>query len=136
MFDYIADLLAEAALGAQPPAGGWPDEDDAQAEVDYELRKLKLLSRARVVLDIIEAQSVHTLRHRLPQISYGDIGYAQGISKQASRIRHTKLEQVLKVHQLDGRRHAMVKAVVSARHRRAAKAGRRARRRSEVNAEN
>ena len=131
MFDYIADLLAEAALGAPSAAGGWPEEGDDRAEVEYELRKLKLLSRARVVLDIIEAQSVHTLRHRVPQISYGDIGHAQGISKQASRIRHTKLEQVLKVHQLDGRRHAMVKAVVSARHRRAAKPGRQARRRIE-----
>jgi len=66
----------------------------------------------------------------LPQTSYSDIGDAQGISKQASRIRHTKLEQVLKVHQLDGRRHSMAKAVVSARHRRAARPLRTARRRT------
>jgi hypothetical protein len=73
---------------------------------------------------------VHTLRSSLPQPSYGDIGEAQGISKQASRIRHTKLEQVLRVHQMDGRRHSFSKAVVSSKHRRAAAPVRQARRRS------
>lgn len=128
MFDYIADLVARAA----EPAGIDHDEPDAavarQSEQDFELRKLALLSRARLVLDIIEAQVVHDLRAQTPAVSYDQLGAAQGISKQASRIRHTKLEQVLKVHQLDGRRHSMSKAVVSARHRRAAKPIRRARR--------
>lgn len=110
MYDYIATLLADAAAV--------PVESDN--ELEFELAKIRLISQARVVLDIIEAQSVHTLRSSLPQPSYGDIGDAQGISKQASRIRHTKLEQVLKVHQLDGRRHSLSKAAVSARHRRAA----------------
>ncbi|MEO5833138.1 MAG: hypothetical protein ABIR83_07175 [Nakamurella sp.] len=117
MFDYIADLVAGAA---ERPGG-----DDEEA---FELRKLALVSRARLVLDIIEGQTVHNLRTTIPQTSYTEIGDAQGISKQASRIRHTKLEQVLKVHQLDGRRHAMAKAVVSAKHRRAARPLRRARR--------
>jgi uncharacterized Ntn-hydrolase superfamily protein len=117
MFDYIADLVAEAAER--------PDDEDERA---FELRKLELLSRARLVLDIIEGQTVRNLRNALPQTSYTDIGHAQGISKQASRLRHTKLEQVLKVHQLDGRRHAMAKAIVSAKHRRAARPLRRARR--------
>jgi hypothetical protein len=117
MFDYIAELLGEAAHR--------PEEED---ELAFEIRKLKLISRARLVLDIIEAQTVHGMRSSLPQVSYSEIGDAQGISKQASRIRHTKLEQILKVHQLDGRRHSMAKAVVSARHRRLAKPGRQARR--------
>ena len=116
MFDYIAELVGEAAQR--------PDDEDEEA---FELRKLKLVSKARLVLDIIEAQTVHNLRNSLPQTSYGEIGEAQGVSKQASRIRHTKLEQVLKVHQLDGRRHSMAKAVVSAKHRRAAKPIRQAR---------
>jgi hypothetical protein len=115
MYDYIATLLADAA--AQPPATG--------EEIEFELTKITLISRARVVLDIIEAQSVHTLRTSLPQASYGDIGEAQGISRQASRIRHTKLEQVLRVHQMDGKRHSMSKAVVSSKHRRAARPVRR-----------
>jgi hypothetical protein len=72
---------------------------------------------------------VHSLRSSLPQTSYSEIGDAQGISKQASRIRHTKLEQVLRVHQLDGRRHSLAKAVVSTKHRRAAAPVRQARRR-------
>ncbi len=117
MFDYIADLVAEAAHR--------PDDEDEEA---FELRKLELVSRARLVLDIIEGQTVHHLRSSLPQTSYSEIGDAQGISKQASRIRHAKLEQVLKVHQLDGRRHSMAKTVVSARHRRAARPLRKARR--------
>ncbi len=117
MFDYIADLVAEAAER--------PGDDDEEA---FELRKLALVSRARLVLDIIEGQTVHNLRETLPQTSYSDIGAAQGISKQASRIRHTKLEQILKVHRLDGRRHAMARAVVSAKHRRAAPPLRRTRR--------
>jgi hypothetical protein len=117
MFDYIADLVAGAARH--------PGDDD---EIAFDLRKIELVSRARLVLDIIEAQVVHDLRTTIPQISYGDIGEAQGISKQASRIRHAKLEQILKVHQLDGRRHSMSKAVVSAKHRRAAKPSRQARR--------
>ena len=117
MYDYIEALLAEAVTMPHPP------EDDMEAE----LRRIRLLSRARVVLDIMEAQSVHALRSSLPQASYDTIGHAQGISKQASRIRHTKLEQVLKVHQLDGRRHTLAKAVVSTKHRRAAKPARRAR---------
>jgi len=57
------------------------------------------------VLDIIEAQSVHTLRSSVPQPSYGEIGDAQGISKQAARIRQTEFEQVHRVHQMDGHRH-------------------------------
>ncbi|MTD17182.1 hypothetical protein GIS00_24925 [Nakamurella sp. YIM 132087] len=117
MYDYIAALLADAAIR--------PDDED---ETAFELRKLALIARARVVLDIIEAQTVHELRSTVPQTSYGDIGLAQGISKQASRIRHTKLDQVLKVHQLDGRRHSMSKAVVPPRHRRTAAPTRRARR--------
>lgn len=121
MFDYIASLLGQAATR--------PDDED---EVAFELRKVELIARARVVLDIIEAQAVHTLRTQLPQISYNEIGDAQGISKQASRIRHTKLEQVLKVHQLDGRRHAMAKVVVPPRHRRSAKPARQARRTSDT----
>ncbi|GAA2002476.1 hypothetical protein GCM10009818_11890 [Nakamurella flavida] len=118
MYDYIESLLAEAVTMPHPP------EDEMEAE----LRRIKLLSRARLVLDIMEAQSVHALRTTLPQASYDTIGHAQGISKQASRIRHTKLEQVLKVHQMDGRRHSLAKAVVSTKHRRAAKPVRRARR--------
>ena len=120
MYDYIATLLADAAV--QPPA--------SDNELEFELTKIRLISQARVVLDIIEAQSVHTLRSSLPLPSYGEIGDAQGISKQASRIRHTKLEQVLRVHQMDGRRHSFSKAVVSSKHRRAAAPGRQARRRS------
>ena len=122
MYDYIATLLADAA--AVPPT---PD-----SELDFELTKIRLISRARLVLDIIEAQSVHTLRTTIPQSSYGEIGEAQGISKQASRIRHTKLEQVLRVHQMDGRRHSFSKAVVSSKHRRAAAPVRQARRRSDT----
>ncbi|MET0965602.1 MAG: hypothetical protein ABWZ02_04355 [Nakamurella sp.] len=118
MYDYIATLLADAA--AQPPT--------SDSELEFELSKIRLISQARVVLDIIEAQSVHTLRTTFPQPSYGDIGAAQGISKQASRIRHTKLEQVLRVHQMDGRRHSFSKAVVSSKHRRAAAPVRQARR--------
>ncbi len=119
MYDYIATLLADAAV--------LPDEPDSEAE--FELTKIRLISQARLVLDIIEAQSVHTLRSALPQTSYSDIGDAQGISKQASRIRHTKLDQVLRVHQLDGRRHSLSKAIVSTKHRRAAAPVRQARRR-------
>ena len=111
MYDYIATLLGEAA---QQAAAG-------REEVEFELAKIELISQARVVLDIIEAQAVHGLRTSLPQTSFSDIGDAQGISKQASRIRHTKLEQVLKVHQFDGRRHSMSKAVVPPRHRKAAR---------------
>ncbi len=118
MYDYIANLLADAAL--------LPEEPDS--EEDFELAKIRLISQARLILDIIEGQSVHALRSSLPQTSYTDIGDAQGISKQASRIRHTKLEQVLRVHQLDGRRHSLSKAVVSTRHRRAAAPVRKARR--------
>ena len=114
MYDYIATLLGEAA---QQAAAG-------REEVEFELAKIELISRARVVLDIIEAQAVHGLRTSLPQTSFSEIGDAQGISKQASRIRHTKLEQVLKVHQFDGRRHSMSKAVVPPRHRRAARPAR------------
>ena len=114
MYDYIATLLGEAA---QQAAAG-------REEVEFELGKIELISRARVVLDIIEAQAVHGLRTSLPQTSFSEIGDAQGISKQASRIRHTKLEQVLKVHQFDGRRHSMSKAVVPPRHRRAARPAR------------
>ena len=121
MYDYIASLLANAATQAVA------DSD----EYESELAKIRLISQARVVLDIIEAQAVHGLRASLPQASYGDIGEAQGISKQASRIRHTKLEQVLKVHQFDGRRHSMSKAVVPPRHRRAAKPARVTRRAGE-----
>jgi len=121
MYDYIATLLADAAAV--------PSTSDSERE--FELTKIRLISQARVVLDIIEAQSVHTLRSESPQPSYGDIGGAQGISKQAARIRHTKLEQVLRVHQMDGRRHSFSKAVVSTRHRRAAAPVRQARRRSE-----
>lgn len=119
MYDYIATLLADAA--SAPPG--------SDSEVEFELTRIRLLSQARVILDIIEAQSVHTLRATLPQPSYGEIGDAQGISKQASRIRHTKLEQVLRVHQVDGRRHSFSKAVVSGKHRRAAAPTRQARRR-------
>src|SRR5512141_133964 len=88
MYDYIATLLADAA--AQPAA--------SDNELEFELAKIRLISQARVVLDIIEAQSVHTLRSSLPQPSYGDIGDAQGISKQASRIRPTQLAQRRRVH--------------------------------------
>jgi hypothetical protein len=109
MYDYILSLLHEAS-GPERPAAA---DGDA-------LTMVALISQARVALDIIEAQAVHELRTTLPQTSYGDIGAAQGISKQASRIRHAKLEQVLKVHQLDGRRHSISKAAVSGRHRRAA----------------
>ena len=120
MYDYIATLLADAAV--------LPEEPDSEEE--FELAKIRLISRARLVLDIIEGQAVHALRSSLPQVSYSDIGDAQGISKQASRIRHTKLEQVLRVHQLDGRRHSLAKAVVSTKHRRAAAPVRQARRRA------
>lgn len=120
MYDYIAHLLGDAAL---PP-------DESVTEREFELAKIRLISRARLVLDIIEGQAVHELRSALPQTSYSDIGDAQGISKQASRIRHTKLDQVLRVHQLDGRRHSLSKAVVSTRHRRAAAPVRQARRRT------
>ncbi|WP_395725778.1 hypothetical protein [Nakamurella sp.] len=120
MYDYIALLLADAAL--------LPDDSDSEEE--FELAKIRLISQARLVLDIIEGQAVHELRSSLPQTSYSDIGDAQGISKQASRIRHTKLEQVLRVHQLDGRRHSLSKAVVSTKHRRAAAPVRQARRRT------
>src|ERR1700712_2276827 len=114
MYDYIATLLGRAANQTAPG-------DDPVGE---ELAEIALISQARVVLDIIEAQAVHSLRSSLPQASYGDIGEAQGISKQASRIRHTKLEQVLKVHQFDGRRHSLSKAVVPPRHRKAARPAR------------
>jgi len=120
MYDYIATLLADAAVV--------PEEPDSETE--FELTKIRLISQARLVLDIIEGQAVHTLRSSLPQTSYSDSGDAQGISKQASRIRHTKLEQVLRVHQLDGRRHSLSKAVVSTKHRRAAAPIRQARRRT------
>ncbi len=122
MFDHIADLVGRAATS--------PDDDDLD-ERGFELRKLALLSRARLVLDIIEAQIVHDLRAETPAVSYDELGAAQGISKQASRIRHTKLAQILRVHQRDGRRHSMSKAVVSARHRRAAKPVRQARRQTD-----
>lgn len=125
MYDYIATLLADAAV-ALPGTGA----SGEIGEVEFELTKIRLISQARVVLDIIEAQSVHTLRTTLPQTSYSDIGDAQAISKQASRIRHTKLEQVLRVHQMDGRRHSFSKAVVSSKHRRAAAPVRQARRRT------
>jgi hypothetical protein len=118
MYDYIATLLAKAAHQAAT-------EGD---ELEFELVKIGLIAQARVVLDIVEAQAVHGLRSTLPQASYTDIGDAQGISKQASRVRHTKLEQVLKVHQFDGRRHAMSKAVVPPRHRKAARPSRISRR--------
>lgn len=114
MYDYIENLLAKATTQAHA------DEADV-SEAELDLTKIELISQARVALDIIEALSVHALRNSFPQASYGDIGDAQGISKQASRIRHTKLEQVLKVHQIDGKRHAMAKAVVPTKHRRAAK---------------
>ena len=120
MYDYIATLLADAAVLPEEPA----------SEEEFELAKIRLISRARLVLDIIEGQAVHSLRSSLPQTSYSEIGGAQGISKQASRIRHTKLEQVLRVHQLDGRRHSLAKAVVSNKHRRAAAPVRQARRRT------
>ena len=74
MYDYIATLLADAAVatgGLGQRAGVRAGKDPADLQ-------------ARVVLDIIEAQSVHTLRSSLPQPSYADIGDAQGISKQAS----------------------------------------------------
>ena len=109
MYDYILSLLQETS-GPERPAAA---DGDA-------LTMIGLISQARVALDILEAQAVHELRTTLPQTSYGDIGAAQGISKQASRIRHAKLEQALKVHQLDGRRHSLSKAAVSGRHRRAA----------------
>lgn len=114
MYDYIETLLVKATTQAHG------DESDV-SEAELDLTKIDLISQARVALDIIEALSVHALRNSFPQASYGDIGEAQGISKQASRIRHTKLEQVLKVHQIDGKRHAMAKAVVPSKHRRAAK---------------
>jgi hypothetical protein len=117
MYDYILSLLQEASGPERPAAAG----GDA-------LTMVQLISQARVALDILEAQAVHELRTTLPQTSYGDIGAAQGISKQASRIRHSKLEQVLKVHQLDGQRHSLSKAAVSARHRHAARPARAARR--------
>ncbi len=117
MYDYILSLLQETSGPEHPAAAG----GDA-------LTMVERISQARVALDIIEAQAVHELRNTLPQTSYGDIGAAQGISKQASRIRHTKLEQVLKVHQLDGRRHSLSKAAVSGRHRRAAEPARAERR--------
>jgi hypothetical protein len=117
MYDYILSLLQEASGPERPAAAG----GDA-------LTMVQLISQARVALDILEAQAVHELRTTLPQTSYGDIGAAQGISKQASRIRHSKLEQVLKVHQLDGQRHSLSKAAVSGRHRRAARPARAARR--------
>ena len=119
MYDYILTLLHEAS-GPERPAAANGDE----------LTMIRLISQARVALDIIEAQAVHELRNTLPQTSYGEIGAAQGISKQASRIRHTKLEQVLRVHQMDGRRHSFSKAVVSSKHRRAAAPVRQARRRT------
>ena len=117
MYDYILTLLHDTS----------GPERSAAANGD-ELTMIRLISQARVALDIIEAQAVHELRNTLPQASYGEIGAAQGISKQASRIRHTKLEQVLKVHQLDGRRHSLSKAAVSSRHRRAAEPARAERR--------
>jgi hypothetical protein len=120
MYDYIAALLVSAATQPAP-------DDDPFGE---QLAEIALISQARVVLDILEAQAVHVLRSSILQASYTDIGDAQGISKQASRIRHTKLEQVLKVHQFDGRRHALSKAVVPPRHRKAAKPARSTRRRT------
>lgn len=118
MYDYIATLLVAAAT--RPGA-----EDDPFGE---QLTEITLISQARVVLDILEAQAVHSLRSSLPQASYTEIGDAQGISKQASRVRHTKLEQVLRVHQYDGRRHSLSKVVVPPRHRRAARPARSTRR--------
>ncbi len=126
MYDYIETLLAKSAV--QYHSDG-PDVLPSEIE----LTKIDLISQARVVLDIIEALSVHSLRSTLPQTSYGDIGEAQGISKQASRIRHTKLEQVLKVHQIDGKRHAMAKVVAPTKHRRAARPARAGRRIGEAN---
>lgn len=123
MYDYILTLLHQVS-GPESPAAADGDE----------LAMIRLISQARVALDIIEAQAVHELRATPPQTSYGEIGAAQGISKQASRIRHTKLEQVLKVHQLDGRRHTFSKAAVSGRHRRAARPAR-AERRTEQHTE-
>ncbi|AZI56966.1 hypothetical protein EH165_01050 [Nakamurella antarctica] len=114
MYDYIENLIDKAATQANG------DTDDS-TEFALDLTKIELISKARVALDIIEALAVHRLRTSLPQASYGDIGESQGISKQASRIRHTKLEQVLKVHQIDGKRHAMAKVVAPTKHRRAAK---------------
>lgn len=116
MLEYIGSILDRAAA----ESSGSPADD--------ELKKIQLICVARIALDIIEAQSVHSLRTSIPALSYSEIGEAQGISKQASRIRHTKLEQVLNVHQLDGKRHAISKAVVPAKHRRAARPSRQARR--------
>lgn len=130
MFDYIADLVGAAAhqelLGEDDSAEPDPADDTA-----FELRKLELISRARLVLEIMEAQVVHHLRTSIPAIAYGEIGEAQGISKQASRVRHAKLEQILRVYQFDGRRHSLAKVAVSAKHRRAARPTRRSRRQSD-----
>ena len=57
MYDYIALLLADAAL--------LPDDSDSEEE--FELAKIRLISQARLVLDIIEGQAVHELRSSLPQ---------------------------------------------------------------------
>jgi hypothetical protein len=89
MYDYIATLLADAAAV--------PVESDN--ELEFELAKIRLISQARVVLDIIEAQSVHTLRSSLPQPSYGDIGEAQGISKQEATVRAIRDAAARRVHQ-------------------------------------
>ena len=70
MYDYVLSLLRQT------------DSDP--------LSMVERISQARVALDIIEAQAVHELRTTIPQTSYGDIGAAQGISKQASRMRHAK----------------------------------------------
>lgn len=128
MFDYIADLVGAAAhqelqLGE--------DQADPSTDTAFELRKLELISRARLVLEILEAQVVHQLRTGIPGVAYTDIGQAQGISKQASRVRHAKLEQILRVYQFDGRRHSLAKVAVSAKHRRAARPARRSRRPTE-----
>lgn len=120
LYDYVTSLLQEASA---PRRSNLPEpfaEVPPPSAAD-ELAMIQLISEARVVLDIIEGEAVHALRSTLPQTSYSDIGAAQGISKQASRIRHTKLDQVLKVHQLDGRRHSLSKAAVSSKHRRAAR---------------
>lgn len=119
LYDYVTSLLHQPSA-PRHSSFSEPFAEEPPSAAD-ELAMIQLISQARVVLDIIEGEAVHALRSTLPQTSYGDIGVAQGISKQASRIRHTKLEQVLKVHQLDGRRHSLSKAAVSSKHRRAAR---------------
>lgn len=123
LYDTIVTLLGDAVANALHS-----QQRDEPTQDDTDLETIRLITQARIVLDIVEGQTVAAMRSRLPQVSYAAIGNAQGISKQASRIRHGKLERILHVHQLDGRRHSMAKAIVSARHRRAAAPARRARR--------